>query len=139
MKLLVIPYGTPYWSPKSPNVLNIIKEHGKTLRIAYLIPLWGLIGWEALVHNTEILKSINGVSERDLDRDTAISIRTWLTHKGANFDKIVLINYGKTLNFWSTGAAGLPVMSKVQIIRWLSTSPSKFNDRVKRAVTHEKK
>ena len=108
MNLLIIPWGTPHWSPQSKNLLEVRNKHSKSTRVLYLVPLWGLLGINAIVNNQEVLVSVNGLNERQMTRDTAINIRSWLIHKSANYDKIIFVSYANGGKFWSKGAAGLP-------------------------------
>jgi hypothetical protein len=124
MNLLIIPWGTPHWSPKSQNMSEILHNHSANTRVLYLVPLWGLLGINAIVHNKEVLLSVNGINERKLTRDTAVNIRSWLIHKAENYDKIIFISYANGGKFWSKGAAGLPCMNKVKIVNWKPSSPS---------------
>ena len=134
MKLLIIPWGTPNWSPNSSNMQEILRNHSKTTRVLYLVPLWGLLGVKAIIHNQSLLSAVVGIKDRDLERDTAINIRTWLLHKGNNFDRIIFLAYANGNKFWSRGAAGTPMMKKVKIVRWISSSPSTVEKRVMRWV-----
>ena len=124
MNLLIIPWGTPHWSPKSENMLEVLKNHSSNTRVLYLVPLWGLLGINAIVHNQAVLSSVNGIKERQLTRDTAINIRSWLIHKSDDYKRIVFVSYANGGKFWSKGAAGLPCMKKVKIVNWKPSSPS---------------
>ncbi len=123
MNLLIIPWGTPHWSPQSKNLLEVRNKHSKSTRVLYLVPLWGLLGINAIVNNQEVLVSVNGLNERQMTRDTAINIRSWLIHKSANYDKIIFVSYANGGKFWSKGAAGLPCMKNVRIVNWKPSSP----------------
>ena len=124
MNLLIIPWGTPHWSPRSKNMSEILKNHSANTRVLYLVPLWGLLGINAIVHNKEVLSSVNGISERRLTRDTAVNIRSWLIHKSSGYKKIIFVSYANGGKFWSKGAAGLPCMKKVKIVNWKPSSPN---------------
>ena len=124
MNLLIIPWGTPNWSAKSQNMSEVLRLHSKTTRVLFLVPLWGLLGIKAITHNPDLLSCIHGIRERDLVRDTAINIRSWLLHKGGEYDRIVFLSYANGGKFWSKGAAGLPIMKNVKIVTWKPSSPT---------------
>ena len=124
MNLLIIPWGTPHWSPRSKNMSEVLHNHAANTRVLYLVPLWGLLGINAIVHNKEVLSSVNGIKERPLTRDTSINIRSWLIHKGSGYRKIIFLSYANGGKFWSKGAAGLPCMKNVKIVNWKPSSPN---------------
>ena len=122
MNLLIVPWGTPYWSPNSVNMKEVIRLHSKNTRVLYLVPLWGLLGIKAIINNQPLLSAVVGIKDRSLARSTAINIRVWLLSNGNEYDRIVFLSYANGGKFWSKGAAGTPMMKKVKIVRWKPTS-----------------
>ena len=125
MNLLIIPWGTPHWSPKSPNISEITRLYSGNTRILYLLPFWGLLGIYAITHNPELLKFVTGIGlkHKELEKETSLQIRSWLKHNSGKYNRIVFLSYAKGGKFWSSGAAGLPQMKKVKIVNWKPTSP----------------
>lgn len=125
MNLLIIPWGTPHWSPKSPNISEITRLYSGNTRILYLLPFWGLLGIYAITHNPELLKFVTGIGlkHKELEKETSLQIRSWLKHNSDKYNRIVFLSYAKGGKFWSSGAAGLPQMKKVKIVNWKPTSP----------------
>jgi hypothetical protein len=126
MNLLIIPWGTPHWSPKSPNISEVTRLYSHNTRILYLLPFWGFLGISAITHNPEILKFVAGIGlkGRELEKETSLQIRSWLKHNSNKYQRIVFLSYANGGKFWSSGAAGLPEMKKVKIVTWKPTSPN---------------
>lgn len=136
MNLLVVPWGTPHWSPKSPNMSEVVRMHSKDTRVVYLLPFWGLLGTAAITHNPDILKYTNGIGlkHRELEKETGINIRSWLIHNEKKYARIIFLDYANGGKFWSLGAAGLSCMKKVKIVRFKESSPSTVKRDVFRSI-----
>lgn len=115
-KLLVIPYGTPRWHIGSDNVREI-SIRCKNLDIVYLIPMWGLVNKNHF--QTSMLNGYAGLDERKLLQNTAVMLRSWALHNGPKYNKVILMNYGKGMKFWTKGIAGTQFAKKVKVLRYL--------------------
>jgi hypothetical protein len=115
-KLLIIPYGTPRWSAGSENIREITARC-RNLDVMYLLPMWGLVNMQHF--HTSMLSGYAHLPEHRLIQNTAVMVRSWLHHKGPEYSKIILMNYGKGMKFWTKGAAKTPVVKKIKVIRYL--------------------
>ena len=118
--LIVIPYGTPNWGIMSDNMKELLNSLIDPTDVVYLLPLWGLISTRDF--HQSMLSGFASMNEREITRQTGLMIRSWLLHQGIIYDKIALLNYGNTMNFWNIGVVKTPVVKKVTIVRYI---PSK--------------